>query len=141
MNELAEVREEWRDDTPIGRVAGEIDASNATMIGIRLRALVANHAFGLVVDLTATTYIDSAGINCRSCSATSCAHASSSCAWSSARRRRSPACSPSRGSTAPTSCAPRSTTRWPDRKLAGNPHNRGGLNAVLFSREAPPRPA
>ena len=63
MNELAEVHEDWRDDTPIGHVAGEIDASNATMIGIRLRALVANHAFGLVVDLTATTYIDSAGIN------------------------------------------------------------------------------
>ncbi len=63
MSALAEVREEWRDDTPVGRVEGEIDASNATMIGIRLRALVANHAFGLVVDLTATTYIDSAGIN------------------------------------------------------------------------------
>jgi anti-sigma B factor antagonist len=63
MTELAEVHEDWRDDTPIGRVDGEIDSSNATMIGIRLRALVANHAFGLVVDLTATTYIDSAGIN------------------------------------------------------------------------------
>jgi anti-anti-sigma factor len=63
MSELAELREDWRDDTPIGCVQGEIDASNATMIGVRLRALVANHAFGLVVDLTATTYIDSAGIN------------------------------------------------------------------------------
>jgi len=63
LTELAEVREEWRGDTPVGRVDGEIDASNATMIGIRLRALVANHAFGLVVDLTGTTYIDSAGIN------------------------------------------------------------------------------
>jgi anti-anti-sigma factor len=63
MSELAEVYEDWRDETPIGCVKGEIDASNATMIGIRLRALVANHAFGLVVDLTATTYIDSAGIN------------------------------------------------------------------------------
>jgi anti-anti-sigma factor len=63
MSELADVHEEWRDDTPVGRVDGEIDASNATMIGIRLRALVANHAFCLVVDLTATTYIDSAGIN------------------------------------------------------------------------------
>jgi anti-anti-sigma factor len=63
VTELAEVYEDWRDETPVGRVEGEIDASNATMIGIRLRALVANHAFGLVVDLTATTYIDSAGIN------------------------------------------------------------------------------
>jgi anti-anti-sigma factor len=63
MSELAEVREDWHDDTPVGSVAGEVDASNATMVGIRLRALVANRAFGLVVDLTATTYIDSAGIN------------------------------------------------------------------------------
>jgi anti-sigma B factor antagonist len=63
MTELAEVHEDWRDETPVGRVEGEVDASNATMVGIRLRALVANRAFGLVVDLTATTYIDSAGIN------------------------------------------------------------------------------
>jgi anti-sigma B factor antagonist len=63
MTELAQVHEEWRDDMPIGRVEGEIDASNATMIGIHLRALVANRAFGLVVDLSETTYIDSAGIN------------------------------------------------------------------------------
>jgi anti-sigma B factor antagonist len=63
VTELAEVREDWRHDTPIGHVAGEIDASNAVAIGVRLRALVANRAFGLVVDLTATTYIDSAGIN------------------------------------------------------------------------------
>jgi anti-anti-sigma factor len=63
MSALAEVHEDWRGDTPIGRVDGEIDASNAIMVGIRLRALVANHAYGLVVDLTATTYIDSAGIN------------------------------------------------------------------------------
>jgi anti-sigma B factor antagonist len=63
VSELAQVHEDWREDTPVGRVEGEIDASNATMIGIRLRALVANHAFGLVVDLSATTYLDSAGIN------------------------------------------------------------------------------
>jgi anti-anti-sigma factor len=63
VSELAEVHEDWRDETPVGRVQGEIDASNATMIGIHLRALVANRAFGLVVDLTATRYIDSAGIN------------------------------------------------------------------------------
>jgi anti-anti-sigma factor len=63
MTELAEVYEDWSDETPVGRVEGEVDASNATMVGIRLRALVANHAFSLVVDLTGTTYIDSAGIN------------------------------------------------------------------------------
>ena len=63
MSELAEVREDWRDDMPVGHVEGEIDASNATAIGVRLRALLANHSLGLVVDLTPTTYIDSAGIN------------------------------------------------------------------------------
>jgi anti-anti-sigma factor len=63
VNELAKVHEDSRGGTPVGGVEGEIDASNATMIGIRLRALVANRAFGLVVDLTATTYLDSAGIN------------------------------------------------------------------------------
>jgi anti-anti-sigma factor len=63
VSELAEIREDWRDDTPVGHVEGEIDASNATAVGIRLRALLANHSLGLVVDLTPTTYIDSAGIN------------------------------------------------------------------------------
>ena len=63
MSELGVVHAEWRDQTPVGRVEGEIDASNAAFIATRLRALLANRSFGLVVDLTATTYIDSAGIN------------------------------------------------------------------------------
>jgi anti-sigma B factor antagonist len=63
VNELAEVHEQWREDLPIGGVKGEIDASNSAAVGTRLRALLANHSLGLIVDLTATTYIDSAGIN------------------------------------------------------------------------------
>jgi len=63
MSELAEVREGWRDETPVGRVEGEIDASNAAAVGARLRALLVNHSLGLIVDLMSTTYIDSAGIN------------------------------------------------------------------------------
>jgi anti-anti-sigma factor len=63
VSRLADVHEEWDGDTPVARVAGEIDASNAAEIGARLRGLVANRDFGLVVDLTPTTYIDSAGIN------------------------------------------------------------------------------
>ena len=63
MTELAEVREDWRGETPVGRVHGEVDASNAAAVGTRLRALLGNESFGLIVDLTATTYIDSAGIN------------------------------------------------------------------------------
>jgi anti-anti-sigma factor len=63
VTSLAEVHAEWRDETPVGRVQGEIDASNAAEIAARLRALLVNRSFGLVVDLTSTTYIDSAGIN------------------------------------------------------------------------------
>ena len=63
MSELAEVRADWRDEMPVGRVEGEIDASNAAAVGARLRALLANHSLGLIVDLMLTTYIDSAGIN------------------------------------------------------------------------------
>jgi anti-sigma B factor antagonist len=63
MNQLAEVHEEWPGDTPVARVSGEIDASNVADIGSRLRGLLANRSHGLVVDLTETTYLDSAGIN------------------------------------------------------------------------------
>jgi anti-anti-sigma factor len=63
VNRLADVREEWAGETPVAHVEGEIDASNVAEIGARLRGMVANRAFGLVVDLTATTYVDSAGIN------------------------------------------------------------------------------
>ena len=63
MNELAVVREDWREDLPVGHIEGEIDASNSAAVGTRLRALLANHSLGLIVDLTPTTYIDSAGIN------------------------------------------------------------------------------
>ena len=63
MSPLAEVREEWPGDTPVARVEGEIDASNVGDIAARLRGLLANRSLGLVVDLTATSYLDSAGIN------------------------------------------------------------------------------
>jgi anti-anti-sigma factor len=47
----------------VATLEGEIDASNAPDIGADLRALVDNRAQGLVVDLTPTRYLDSAGIN------------------------------------------------------------------------------
>jgi anti-anti-sigma factor len=43
-------------------VEGEIDASNAWWVQERLRAPVTNRCEGLAVDLTGTTYLDSAGI-------------------------------------------------------------------------------
>ena len=63
MKPLAQVHEEWSSDTPIGRVEGEIDASNVADVAGRLRGLLANTSHGLIVDLTPTAYLDSAGIN------------------------------------------------------------------------------
>ena len=63
MSLLARVVEEQRDDVSIAAIEGEIDSSNVHEIGERLRALLTNRSTALVVDLTETTYLDSAGIN------------------------------------------------------------------------------
>jgi anti-anti-sigma factor len=62
VNDLADVRLEERDGQPVARIGGEIDASNADTIGRRIRDAVSNEALGLIVDLSGTTYIDSAGV-------------------------------------------------------------------------------
>jgi anti-sigma B factor antagonist len=63
MSLLARVVEEQRDDVSVALVEGEIDASNTREVGERLRALLTNRSTTLVVDLTPTMYLDSAGIN------------------------------------------------------------------------------
>jgi len=63
MSLLARVVDEQRDDVSIAAIDGEVDVSNAAEISQRLRALLTNRSTGLVVDLSATTYLDSAGIN------------------------------------------------------------------------------
>jgi anti-anti-sigma factor len=63
MNWLATVTEQRHGDLPIAVIDGEVDASNAADIAERLRRLVTNRNVALVVDLTATSYLDSAGIN------------------------------------------------------------------------------
>jgi anti-anti-sigma factor len=60
---LARVTEEQHDDLPVAVVEGEIDASNSREIGERLRRLLTNRSTALVIDLTETTYMDSAGIH------------------------------------------------------------------------------
>jgi anti-sigma B factor antagonist len=60
---LATVTDEHHGDVPVVSIAGEIDASNAAEIADRLRAALSNRSAALVVDLSATTYIDSAGLN------------------------------------------------------------------------------
>lgn len=63
MSLIARIVDERHGDVPIVTVEGEIDASNAREIAGRLRGALSNQAKVLVVDLTPTTYIDSAGIN------------------------------------------------------------------------------
>jgi anti-anti-sigma factor len=63
MTALARIEDEWHDEVPVARLQGEIDASNVNEIGDRLRGLLSNRSLALVVDLGATTYLDSAGIN------------------------------------------------------------------------------
>jgi anti-anti-sigma factor len=63
MTLLARVVEEHRGDVALAAVEGEVDASNALEIAHRLRALLTNRSVALVVDLTHTSYLDSAGIN------------------------------------------------------------------------------
>jgi anti-sigma B factor antagonist len=51
------------EDVIVARVTGEVDLSNATEIGAELGAGVPNSALGLVLDLTATAYLDSSGVH------------------------------------------------------------------------------
>jgi anti-anti-sigma factor len=51
------------DDVVIARISGEVDLSNAAAVGEQLAGAVPNTALGLVVDLTATAYLDSSGVH------------------------------------------------------------------------------
>ena len=63
MSLIARIADERHGDVPIVTIEGEIDASNSREIAGRMRGALSNQAKVLVVDLTPTTYIDSAGIN------------------------------------------------------------------------------
>jgi anti-anti-sigma factor len=63
MSSLAHVSATPGGAVSVASIAGEVDASNVAEIGERLRALLTNRSMTLVVDLTETTYLDSAGIN------------------------------------------------------------------------------
>jgi anti-anti-sigma factor len=60
---LLEIAEDWHGDVPVLTLDGEIDVSNVDELRTRMRDVVTNRSFALVVDLTPTTYLDSAGIN------------------------------------------------------------------------------
>jgi anti-sigma B factor antagonist len=63
MSTLARISDEHHGEVPIVTIAGEVDASNSAELADRLRAALSNRSQALVVDLSPTTYIDSAGIN------------------------------------------------------------------------------
>jgi anti-sigma B factor antagonist len=60
---LADLQDEWHEEIPVARVRGEVDASNVKEIADWLRELLSNRSVAMVVDLSETTYLDSAGIN------------------------------------------------------------------------------
>jgi anti-anti-sigma factor len=59
---LANITGEVRESMAVAHVEGEIDASNVVWVEERIRMPLTNRCDGLAVDLTATTYLDSAGI-------------------------------------------------------------------------------
>jgi anti-anti-sigma factor len=62
MRQLARIVAEPHGDVVAARIEGEVDMSNAPAVGNRLRDLLTNRSEALVVDLAATTYLDSSGI-------------------------------------------------------------------------------
>ncbi len=60
---IARVRSEVVGNVAVGVVEGEVDSSNVPEVGDQLRRLLTNRSMALVVDLSHTTYLDSAGIN------------------------------------------------------------------------------
>lgn len=62
MKGLARVEVEQVRSLCVLRISGEIDISNADELSAEIEAAVANGPSTLVVDLTYTTYLDSAGV-------------------------------------------------------------------------------
>jgi anti-anti-sigma factor len=64
MNEISTLAiDDAGEDVVVARLSGEVDLSNAEHVGDQMRAAVPNHALGLVLDLTETTYLDSSGVS------------------------------------------------------------------------------
>jgi stage II sporulation protein AA (anti-sigma F factor antagonist) len=52
-----------RGSVPVAHIGGELDVSSTAMLRNRLLAAVDNQDVGLVIDLSDSTYVDSAGVN------------------------------------------------------------------------------
>jgi anti-sigma B factor antagonist len=59
---LAALRIDTVREVPVGRLSGEVDATNAGELGRRLTSAVPNTALGMVLDLSETSYLDSSGV-------------------------------------------------------------------------------
>ena len=62
MTSLAEVHAHEDDGVVVARIAGEMDISNASYVEDRLTEAVPNSALGMVLDLSALSFLDSAGV-------------------------------------------------------------------------------
>jgi anti-anti-sigma factor len=62
MSELARVIVERHEELQVVRITGEVDISNAGTLEEHISDAVPNDAAGLVVDLSDTGFLDSAGI-------------------------------------------------------------------------------
>lgn len=62
MSDLAELEVVSADGVSVARLSGEIDLSNAESIGDAVVLLFDRPGVGVVIDLTAIDYLDSAGV-------------------------------------------------------------------------------
>ena len=62
MSPLADLDVERRNGVPVAALSGEVDLSNASQLRGALERAVGSEDPGLVLDLSATTYLDSSGI-------------------------------------------------------------------------------
>jgi anti-anti-sigma factor len=60
---LANIESDTHDRIVVVRIQGELDRSNATEVRRAISARVTNESVGLVLDLSTTTFIDSAGVH------------------------------------------------------------------------------
>src|SRR5438876_10124725 len=63
MSDLARVETARRGALHVVRLFGEVDLSNAGDVGEAIEAAVPNEAFDVALELSATTYLDSAGVS------------------------------------------------------------------------------
>lgn len=62
MSDLGKLSIEHREDIVVGRITGELDLSNWEQVRTAMQDAVEDDDIGLLLDLSSTTYFDSAGV-------------------------------------------------------------------------------